>query len=98
MYILLTIVATWCTIIAANIREADAGQLTGFNLLLLVLIGVETVSAGQIVVALAGVLIGKTIRGDLWQVVIHIPCIMTLYLLLIIWYGKSILSRSQYAG
>ena len=74
MYILLTIVATWCTIIAANIREADAGQLTGLNLLLLVLIGVETVSAGQIVVALAGVLIGKTIRGDLWQVVIHIPC------------------------
>ena len=90
MYIILAIVATLCTIVAANIREAEDGQLKGTNSVVLVLIGIATVSASQIVVALAGELIGDTIRGDLWQVVLHILCIILLYVLLIAWYFKTI--------
>lgn len=96
MYIILAIVATVCTIVAANIRE-ERVQSKSTNKAILVLIGITTVSAGQIVVALTGELIGATIRGDLWQVVLHIPCIMALYVLLIVWYFKSIF-QSQYAS
>ena len=101
MYILLAIVATLCTIVAANVRDAEGVQLKGTNLVTIVLMVVATVSAGQIFVVLAGEFISAISRGDLPQalhMIFHISCIVVLYFLLIIWYGKAIFPRSQFAG
>ena len=98
MYIVLAIVATLCTIVASHIRDAEGVPSKGAIWIVRVLIGVATVSAGQIVTALFGELIGQTVSGNLWQVVLHIPCIVSLYMLLIVWYHRSIRPRSQYAG
>lgn len=89
MYVLLAIVATICTIVASNIRQQDGTVVKFVGLVMKMILAVASVSVFQICVDL----IGKLIAAKLYiyaQVVLHILCILILYLLLVIWYAKSV--------
>ena len=110
MYIILAIVATICTIIAAKIKDQkeirDEKEIRGQKevqlkdtvLVARVLITVAAISVLQILFILAGGLIDATTRSWILHVVLHTVCIVLLFILLIIWYFRSISPRSQLAG
>lgn len=110
MYIILAIVATLCTIIAAkikdqkeirdekDIRDRKEVQLKGTFLVARVLITVASISVLQILFILTDRLDVTTPGLWILHVVFHTVCILILLVLLITWYFRSISPRSQLAG
>lgn len=97
MYIVLAIVATLCTIMAAKIRDTENAQLYGVSWVVVLLIVVAGVSVLQIAFVFSDELRDDAMRGVRWHVILHLFCILALYVLLIIWYFRSILLRSRHA-
>lgn len=101
MYIVIAIVATVCTIVAAEIRGTGIPQIRT-NGIVLVLLVVATLCVVPMFVILVRSISTETVtgdewHGDKWQLVSHLLAIVTLYVLVSVWYLRSV-RPSRLAG